>query len=380
MEKSTEDNQLIFDMLNPVLQKNWLKSGFDSPTPIQEKAIPLIIEGKDLICESPTGTGKTLAYLLPLIQQINKEQKATQAIIVAPSRELVMQIYDEVQKWIEKSGITTASFIGGANIKRQVEKLKKHPQIVVGTPGRINELIKMKKLKMHHVQLVVVDEADQLITAEHELTVRNIINSALKERQVLFFSATISDTVEQKGKEILDAPMVIKINRNEEKSRVEHSFIVCEKRDKIDVLRRLVQMGQMKGLAFINDLGMIAEVGEKLKYKHIPLEVLDGESKKAERERAIRKFRQDLPLLLATDVAARGLDVQGITHVIHFDPPKDTAQYLHRSGRTGRMGATGQVISIVTRSEVKRLFKIGKDLGIFIKEKTLFKGKMIDKN
>jgi len=365
--------------LKPSLQNIWKKSGFKNLTAIQQKAMPLLIEGKDVIAESPTGTGKTVAYLLPLLQRINPEVKSLQAIVLAPTRELVMQIFQEIQKWTEGSDITGVSLIGGADIKRQLEKLKKHPQIVVGTPGRIHELIQMKKLKMHDVKSIVLDEADQLTVREHVETVKMIIRSTLKDRQIAVFSATLADRTEQMVKEWMQEPEIIRIQKEDmPPSKVEHLYFVCEQREKIDLLRKIIRMQPVKALVFFNGIGDISVLASKLRYKGLDIEFLHGEAKKTERETVLKNFREGkFSLLLATDVAARGLDIEGLTHVIHFDVPQDAEQYIHRSGRTGRMGASGTVISIVTVPEERSLKKIGRDLGISIQRKTLYMGQVV---
>ncbi|KXG44730.1 DEAD/DEAH box helicase [Tepidibacillus decaturensis] len=370
----------VLQRLKPFLQEAWKHKGFQKPTMIQEKAVPLILEGKDVISESPTGTGKTITYLLPLLERIDLEKKVTQAIIIAPSRELVMQIYEEIQRWAQGSEITSASFIGGANIKLQLEKIKKHPQIVVGTTGRLLELIKMKKLKMHNVKMIVVDEFDMLIVQDHIENVQSIIKATQKERQLLFFSATLSKENEQLAKRWMKDPQVIRIEKKKDsESNVEHIYFVSELRDKIDVLRRIMRIDGIKALAFINDMEKMFEVQAKLKYKGIASEVLNGESSKGERQQALRHFREGkVALLLATDVAARGLDIEGLNHVIHFDFPHDTKQYIHRSGRTGRMNALGTVISIVTKREESFLKKLSRASGILIQKKVIYHGKISD--
>ncbi|MBP1930200.1 DEAD/DEAH box helicase [Ammoniphilus resinae] len=366
--------------LKPSLQNIWKKSGFKNLTAIQQKTIPLLIEGKDVIAESPTGTGKTVAYLLPLLQRINPEEKGLQAVVLAPTRELVMQILQEIQKWTEASSITGVSLIGGADIKRQLEKLKKHPQIAVGTPGRIHELIQMKKLKMHDVGSIVLDEADQLTVPEHAETVKMIIRSTLKDRQIAVFSATLADRTEKTVKEWMQDPEIIRIQKDDlPPSKVEHLYFVCEQREKIDLLRKIVRMEPVKALVFFNGIGDFSVLAAKLRYKGLDIELLHGEAKKTEREAVLKNFREGkFSLLLATDVAARGLDIEGLTHVIHFDVPKDAEQYIHRSGRTGRMGASGTVISIVTVPEERILKKIGRDLAIPIQKKTLHMGQMVN--
>ncbi|WP_085521110.1 DEAD/DEAH box helicase [Tuberibacillus sp. Marseille-P3662] len=375
------DTWSIMVTMKPFLQSAWASSGFQTPTTIQEKVAPLVLEGHDIIGESPTGTGKTVAYLLPLLQQVDPDKKAVQVIVLAPSRELVMQIFDVVQQWTKGSDIHGAALIGGANIKRQQEKLKKHPKIVVGTPGRIHELIKLKKLKMHEVRTMVLDEGDQLLVPEHMDTIRSISKTTLKDRQTLVFSATLPQSTEEKAKELMHEPELIRIQRDDKlPSKVDHIYFVCDDpRDKIDVLRKLVKAEPLKALTFVKDLGDISMIAAKLEYKGVPLGVLNSDSTKQDREAAIKQFRAgEYPLLLATDVAARGLDIKDLTHVIHFNLPKHADQYTHRSGRTGRAGESGTVISIVTKKEERDLKRMSRELGITVHKKILFKGQIED--
>ncbi|UTE78151.1 DEAD/DEAH box helicase [Rossellomorea sp. KS-H15a] len=357
---------------SPILQKNWEEAGFTAFTPVQERVVPLIMEGKDVVCESPTGTGKTLAYLLPIIQAIDPSRKQAQAVILAPSRELVMQIHQEIQKWAKGTDITSAAFIGGANVKKQVEKLKKKPHIVVGTTGRLIELMKMKKLKMHEVKTIVVDEFDLMISSEHIREVKDIIKSTLKERQVLFFSATLSDETEQVAESLLQNHEIVKMEANLDNPKVDHVFVYSELRDKMEALRSISYFKGIKALVFFNQLEKLSEMEEKLKYKGVELEVLAGESNKMERKQSLDRFRSGkVSMLLTTDVAARGLDITDVTHVIHFDFPSDTKQYIHRSGRTGRMGAEGTVICLVSKRELSFLEKLSKELNLPFQEKNI---------
>lgn len=372
-------NSISDSIHSPSLQKNWEESGFTSFTPVQEKVVPVIMEGKDVVCESPTGTGKTLAYLLPIIQAIDPSRKQAQAVILAPSRELVMQINQEIQKWAKGTDVTSAAFIGGANIKKQVEKLKKKPHIVVGTTGRMIELMKMKKLKMHEVKTIVVDEFDLMISAEHIREVKDIIKSTLKERQVLFFSATLSDETEQVAQSLLQNHEIIKMEANLDNPKVDHVFVYSELRDKMEALRSISYFKGIKALVFFNQLEKLSEMEEKLKYKGVELEVLAGESNKMERKQSLDRFRSGkVSMLLTTDVAARGLDITDVTHVIHFDFPSDTKQYIHRSGRTGRMGAEGTVICLVSKRELSFLEKLSNELNLPFKEKTIRGGGLQD--
>lgn len=371
----------IQETLKPFLQDIWKKSEFDQPTTIQTKAIPTIIDGKDLIAESPTGTGKTLAYLLPVLQKIDPSHPGVQAVILASSQELVMQVYQEFQKWSEGSGIRGASFIGGANVKRQLEKIKKRPQVIFGTPGRTNELIKQKKLKMHEVKMIVLDEGDQLLVSEHIGTVQSIVKSTMNDRQVLLFSATLPNETELKAKELTNEPEIIRVKKDETivEGNVEHIYFGCEPRDKMKLLEKIARLDDIKALAFINDIGEISVMNEKLNFKELSVKVLHSEINKMDRQSALTAFRDGkVKLLIATDVAARGLDIKGVTHVVHFDFPQDIKQYVHRSGRTGRFGADGTVISLVTDREERELKVFARELDIAVQRKIFYMGKISD--
>lgn len=365
--------------MQPFLQQAWEKAGFKECTEIQAQAIPTILDGQDVIAESPTGTGKTLAYLLPLLHKINPEVKQPQVVILAPTRELVMQIHAEVQKFTAGTEISGASLIGGADIKRQVEKLKKHPKVIVGSPGRILELIRMKKLKMHEVKTIVFDEFDQIVKQKMIDTIFDVIKSTMRDRQLVFFSATMTKEAEEVARDFAVQPQFICVKRAETKSLVEHMYIVCERREKNEYVRRIMHTGQVKAVAFLNDPYRLDEIAEKLKYRKMKAAALHAEASKQEREATMRAFRSGkLEILLATDVAARGLDINDLTHVIHLELPDTLDQYIHRSGRTGRMGKEGTVISLVTPQEERKLLQFANKLGIVFKKQEIFKGTFVE--
>ncbi|EKN69997.1 ATP-dependent RNA helicase [Neobacillus bataviensis LMG 21833] len=371
----------MLNTLKPFLQEAWEKSGFEQPTSIQEAAIPMILEGKDVIAESPTGTGKTLAYLLPLLNKIDANVPSLQAVVLASSQELVMQVYQEFQKWSEGSGIRGTSIIGGANLKRQLEKLKKRPHVIFATPGRLLELIKQKKVKMHEIKMVVLDEGDQLLIPEHLHTVQNIVKSTMSDRQVVLFSATMKQATEKLAKEMTTEPEVLRIEKDEMASsgEVEHIYFSCEPRDKIKLIEKITRLDDSKSLAFINDIGEIQVFKEKLLFKELSIGVLHSDMKKLERQAALKAFRDGkMKMLIATDIAARGLDIQGVTHVVQIDSPKDISQYVHRSGRTGRMGANGTIISLVTEREERELKRYCRELNIPLHKRVFYQGKIVD--
>lgn len=371
----------MLNNLKPFLLETWEKSGFQDPTAIQEEAIPFILEGKDLLAESPTGTGKTLAYLLPILNKIDPNLQSLQAVVLASSQELVMQVYQEFQKWADGSGVRGTSIIGGANTKRQLEKLKKRPHIIFATPGRLLELIKQKKVKMHEVKMVVLDEGDQLLIPEHLTTVQSILKSTMSDRQVVLFSATMKAGTEQLAKGLTNEPEVLRIEKDEVASsgEVEHIYFLCEQRDKIKLLEKIVRLENSKSLAFINDIGEIQILKEKLHFKELSIGILHSDLKKLERQAALKAFRDGkMNMLIATDVAARGLDIQGVTHVVQIDFPKDITQYVHRAGRTGRMGANGIVISLVTEREERELKRFCRELNLELHKRIFYKGKIAE--
>ena len=373
-------NDSFINALIDELKKQWELSGFKEATAVQKETFLPIFEGRDVLAESPTGTGKTLAYILPILNKIKANEQKVQAVILAPSRELVMQILDVVQAWGKAAGITAASFIGGANPKRQLEKLKKHPHIVIGTPGRLEELIKQKKLKMHEVKTIVLDEGDQLLIPEHLSTVGSIIKSTMRDRQIVLFSATLPSGLEEEAEQWMNDPVKVRIKKEDTvQSKVDHIYFVTEARDKIILLEKLAKMAEMRALVFGKDIGNLEVMASKLRFKGVELGVIHGDSKKMDREAAIRDFRkQESTILLATDVAARGLDIKGLPYVIHVDFPETLAQYIHRSGRTGRQGASGTVISIVTAREERELKKYARELNITVSKKELYKGGIVD--
>lgn len=373
------EDRNVLPALPEYLQTAWEKSGFTEFTKVQEDMIPPALQGEDIIAEAPTGSGKTVAYLLPSLKKLEKDIKQAQLVIVVSSRELAMQTLSEVQNWTEGSGFTSAALIGGANVKRQQEKLKKKPAVIVGTPGRLVELVQTKKLKMHQVSTLVFDEADQLFAKEHLKEVDQLLAAVQRDCQKLILSATIPGRIEQLAKERLNNPKTIRIRMDKQQlENMEHVYLVGDRRDKSKLFQKLVAMDDFYGIAFCNDRNELQTYKERLDYKSKKAAVLEGETKKQEREAAMQKFRKkEIPLLLATDVASRGLDLEELTHVVQLDLANDVHQYVHRAGRTARAGSKGTVVSIVTEGEKERLLQIGETLNLQLKEKRLAYGKLV---
>jgi ATP-dependent RNA helicase DeaD len=367
--------------LEPIWLEQLHKLGISEPTPVQQQAIPAILQGKDVIAQSQTGTGKTLAYLLPLLQRIDVTSKHLQVVILVPTRELGMQIMTVADQLTAGTSIRTQALIGGASVQRQLEKLKEHPHLTVGTPGRIAELMKLRKLSMHYVKSAVIDEVDQVFELGSAKEMELVLKGMLKTRQLLFFSATITRAIESAAEQMMNEPVSVHINPSQKTSEtVEHVFYVCERREKIDTLRRLIRMyNPRSAIVFINATDDVAEVVAKLQYTGLQIEALYGEAGKQARASVMRDFRDGkFQLLLATDVAARGLDIAGVSHVFHLTPAVNAEYYLHRIGRTGRMGRSGMAVSIITPQELFIIDKFSKTLGIDIKHKAMHEGKEID--
>ncbi len=369
--------------LDQSLVKALEKQNISTPTEVQSRVIPLILQNKDLIVQSETGTGKTLAYLLPLFQKIDVSKKDMQVIILTPTHELAIQILRQIELLAENSDfkVKGTSIIGNVNIARQIDKLKEKPHIIVGSPGRILELIKKRKITAHTVKTIVLDEADRLLDESNSENVMAVIKSTLRDRQLMTFSATMSQKSVARAKEIMKEPEVI---RSESKTAVptsiEHLYFVGEQREKINVLRRLVRIiNPKKALVFVNGSYEIDVFTTKIKYHGLKAEAIHGTNKKLDRKRVMEEFRTGkIQLLIASDIAARGLDVEGVTHVFNLSLPEDPMDYLHRVGRTGRAGNAGVAVSIVTEREIPLLKKYENSLKISILQKDTYKDSIVD--
>lgn len=369
--------------LNQNLTEGLKKQNICEPTAIQREVIPLALKNKDIIGQSQTGSGKTLSYLLPLFQKIDSSKKEMQAIILAPTHELVMQIEKVIKLLAESSliPVKSAAVIGEANINRQIEKLKEKPHIIAGSPGRILELIKRKKLSAHTIKTIVIDEGDKLLDHNNLQAVKDIIKTTLKERQLMVFSASINNKTISTAKELMKDASLIKIeDKTTVNPNITHIYFETEQRDKIIILRKLIaSINPKKAIIFINKSEEIELTTSKLQYHNINAYGIYGNASKEERKKALEDFRNGkIQLLVASDIAARGLDIKGVTHIFNLDLPEDTKEYLHRSGRTGRVNENGLTISIVTKTEVSIIKKLEKEFNISISKKDIYKGKIVD--
>lgn len=354
------------------------------PTEIQEKVIPLMLEGKDVIGQAHTGSGKTLAYLLPVLLRTDTEQASLQTLILAPTHELVMQIYrlaDSLSKEAELN-VRCQSIIGEANINNQITKLKEKPHMIVGTPGRILDLIKKKKINCQTIRTVIIDEVDTLLDNSNRQTVQDILKSTLKSRQLAGFSATISDN----SLNLLQEHMHDAVHVNVETEAVmnpniDHYYFICEQRDKFVTLRKLLHALEEEAdriLIFMNDGPDLDFLVDKLNYHKIKTYSLHGIVDKEERQKAMEEFRRGkIKILVSSDLAARGLDIPDITHVVNMDFPAEASEYIHRAGRTARGQRKGTCYNIVNAKELAALRIYQRDFEIQISPVHLVRGKIL---
>jgi len=354
--------------LNDEILKAITDLGFETPTPIQQEAIPFVLaEDTDLIALAQTGTGKTAAFGLPVIQKINADKNQTQAIMLCPTRELCLQITKDLEtysKYLKKIKITAV--YGGANIQTQIRQLNSGSQIVVGTPGRVIDLINRKKLKLKDVEFVVLDEADEMLNMGFKEDLDTILAETPQEKQTLLFSATMPKEVLKITKEYMFSPKKIEVaKRNEGASTVEHHYYMVNARDRYNALRRICDVNpDIYGIVFCRTRRETKEVADKLMQDGYNADAIHGELSQQQRDHVMGKFRKrNLHILVATDVAARGIDINELSHVINYNLPDDNEIYIHRSGRTGRAGNKGISIIISHSREKRKLFSIEKMLG-----------------
>lgn len=366
--------------LNKELLHNLRAMKITSPTSVQEQAIPALLEGRDLIAESQTGTGKTLAYVLPILQKTDPALKKLQALVLVPTRELGAQVSQVISAAAEGTDISSQLLIGGAAIARQIDRLRLHPQIAVGTPGRILELIKLRKLSMHNVRTIVIDEADQVFDQGEGQETEAIIKSAMRDRQLCLFSATLPEGVRRLAGRWMTDPVSVQVKPEQRTAEtLEHLYVVSEDRERIDTLRKLVKAVEpAAGIVFTNQVDDFGAILAKLKYAGLSIEGLYSEAGKQDRAKVMKDFRDGrIQLLLATDVAARGLDIPDVSHVFHFDLAVDADHYVHRAGRTGRMGKQGVSISICAPHQLFILEKFTKALGVSFEKRMLYEGRLV---
>ena len=362
----------------PALESALAADGITEPTAIQVEAIPALLAGKNAYLSAETGTGKTLAYLLPLFAQIDPGQRALQVIIVVPTHELAMQIFAVGRDLAQQAGlpIRVQALIGGVSTKRQLEKLKSKPHIIVGTPGRISELIEIRKIKPHTVKSIIVDEVDRLLVGKSLTEIRGIIKATLRERRLVFVSATQRAETSQEAAVLAPDLVQIRAGADQVNAAIEHFYIECEERDKPEVLRKLLRaLRPERAIVFMHRIANAEVLAAKLAHHQIAVVDLHGAHDNARRKKAIDDFRQaDAKVLIASDIAARGLDIRGVSHVFNFDIPTQSKDYLHRVGRTSRAGSAGCAVSLMTAQELRLVKRYRSELDIALRVGHLSRG------
>jgi len=352
--KTFDQLGLSKDTLGVLKQK-----GFEVPTPIQEQAIPILLTGKqDIIGQAQTGTGKTAAFGLPILERLDKNTRAVQALILTPTRELAVQVAEEIHSLKGKKRTSVVPIYGGQSIDTQLRRLKKGVDIVVGTPGRVIDHLKRRTLKLDQISYLVLDEADEMLNMGFIDEVREIMASTAKDKQTLLFSATMPPEIVNIGKKYMGEYKTIKVTSGGlTVTKTDQIYFEVSNADKFEALCRIIDMEiEFYGLVFCRTKRDVDEVANHLMERGYDADGLHGDMSQSQREKILSKFKRNtINILVATDVAARGIDVQDLTHVINYALPQDPESYVHRIGRTGRAGKEGVAVTFVTPAEYRRL-------------------------
>ncbi len=347
--------------LHPQVLQAITDLGYEVPTPIQERAIPALLAGRDVLGQAQTGTGKTAAFALPLLHKLDNSVRGVQGLVVTPTRELALQVSKAVYEYGRLRGVRVLAVYGGQSYDRQISRLERGVDIVVGTPGRMLDLINRGVLNLSMVQYLVLDEADEMLSMGFVEDIEAILRETPSERQTALFSATLPEAIRQLAERYMHSPETISVNPERiTVAETEQRHYLIYEEDKLAALMRLLEVETVTGaLIFTRTKVRAAEVADALVARGIQAEALHGDLTQAARETVLNRFRQGrLTFLVATDVAARGLDIEGISHVINFDLPFDAEAYVHRIGRTGRAGRAGVAISLLTPREKQGLRRI----------------------
>lgn len=360
-------------------QEQWEKAAFKEPTLIQARMFEPLKNKQNVLGISPTGSGKTLAFLLPLLLNVEKGQ-GNQLLILLPSQELASQVADVVRDWIKPLDLNIQTIIGGANVSRQMERLKKRPEVLVGTPGRVLELIKSKKIKAHLINALVLDEVDDLVSQEDYNAAKNVMKSVQADTQVVAVSATGQVILPELDQLFRQTPEVIDVTATDDtKGVIKHHYLLTPTRKRSDDLRRLAHVEGFKGLVFFNQLSELGAASERLDFLGIRHRTLASDQHQSERKRAIEDFENNkVSLLLTTDIGARGLDFSDLYYVVQYDMSINAENYVHRSGRVGRMGKPGEVITLVNDRDVRDLRKMMRQLDNGLTEIFVSHGQIVE--
>jgi ATP-dependent RNA helicase RhlE len=335
-------------LIDDQIKKNIIKKGYITPTPIQDLAIPLLLEGKDVIATANTGTGKTAAFLIPLINNV-VTQKTARVLIVVPTRELAEQIQTELRAFSEKMGLFCTVCIGGVNIMHQIRELRNDPAFVIGTPGRLIDLEKNRQLNFAKYSTIVLDEVDRMLDMGFITDIKYIINKLPPKRHSLFFSATIPPMLKTVMHEFLRNPVIVSVKNRQSAENVNQEVVKIGQKNKIDLLHDLLIKPECKKvIIFLRTKRAADKLAQLLRERGFVVSAIHGDKSQAQRKKALSLFKHDhVTILVATDVVARGIDIDDVSHVINFDLPQTYEDYIHRIGRTGRADKIGQAITFI---------------------------------
>ena len=340
--------------------------GFENPTDIQKQAIPFLIQGNnDFIGLAQTGTGKTAAFGLPLIERIDHTAKHTQALVLAPTRELGQQIAEQLNiysKYLHKLNVLPV--YGGAAITNQIKALKKPQHIIIATPGRLIDLIKRKAVKLDQLDYLILDEADEMLNMGFKEDIDKILSYTPEDKLTWLFSATMPDYIKKIVKKYMEDPIEVRINAEDlVNTNIEHEYVVVRQSDKTEALTRIIDINpDIRSVVFCRTKRDTQELSEKLLAKNYKADAIHGDLSQSQRDRVMKRFKShNVQILCATDVAARGIDVSDLTHVIHYTLPDDSSYYTHRSGRTARAGKKGVSLALVNGRETGKIITSNED-------------------
>lgn len=360
----------ISSTLEEVLNKNGIKE----PTPIQERAIPEIVKGRDLIGQAQTGTGKTLAFLLPMLDKIDTNKSDIQGLIITPTRELALQITTEAKKLGEAKNLSILAAYGGQDVEAQVKKLKNGIHLVIATPGRLLDHMRRGNIELGKLKALVLDEADEMLNMGFLEDIESVVSSTPNSRQTMLFSATMPNEVRKLGKRFMRDPLQIEIEgKNVTLDEIKQVVIETTDRGKLDTLCKLIdEFRPYLAIVFCRTKNRAISLNADLLGRGYNSDELHGDLTQAKRERVMKSFRNaKIQILVATDIAARGIDVEGVTHVINYDIPDDVDSYIHRIGRTGRIGNLGMAVTLVTHRDQDSLAMIDRKLKANFKPKKM---------
>ena len=360
--------------INEELENLLKKNGITTPTPVQEEAIPLLLKGRDVIAQAYTGTGKTFAFMLPIMQNIDTSKPYIQSLIITPTRELAIQITNEAKNLAHLKDVSILAAYGGQDVERQLRKLNNGVHMVIGTPGRILDHLRRGSLDLGHLSTLVLDEADEMLNMGFLADVEDIMYKTPKRRQTMLFSATMPGPLRDLATKYMKDPAQIQIQgENVTLDEIKQVVIETTDRGKLDALCNIIDQQQpFMAIIFCRTKNRVKSLNWDLRTRGYNSEEIHGDLSQSKREQVIKSFRKmEIQLLVATDIAARGLDIEGITHIFNYDIPREGESYIHRIGRTGRAGESGMAFTFVTEKDMDTLRSIEKKIDMNIKASKL---------